>query len=322
MDIFLRSAKNNIILEGFKMKKRPLEKELKEYDSFYTKDTDFASHARLLQSKWRVKKGYPMNNEKRSDYGNFVETKYAKQYKVNYLTENIKNIVSEKIIEIRKSGGLVGEPRIWNNLLSSQPLCFNLFGELHTNLELATEFFKELFPDKITEVTKVDFEYSSRRGKPDNSAFDVFVEYSRGNTRGFIGIEVKYQESLREESQKKANKIFEKHGKKYFDLAREANVFKTDSFEELKTIPLAQMWRDHLLCFNMMSDYDEGFFIFLYPFENKECNEGVKAYTNLLVSKNEQETLFYPRDLSLFIKILRKIHNKDWTKELEERYLI
>lgn len=300
---------------------RPTDKELKRFDCYYSKDTDFAAHARLLQSKWRTKHNYPINTIKKSDYGNFVETEYAKREKVNYLTDNIKKLVSEKIIEIRRKGGLVGEPRIWNNLLSSQPLCFNLFGELHYDLNLATKFFDKLFPNLLSTITKVDFEYSSRRGKPDNSAFDVFIEYDRNGVKGFLGIEVKYQENLFEETQKKARENFEKHESDYINLTINSNVFKSNAIAELQRAPIAQIWRDHLLCFNMQRDYDEGFFVFLYPFDNKECRDGVNKYRSLLISDKEKDTKFCVKDLAEFIRTLRSINKTDWTKELEERYL-
>ena len=104
---------------------------------------------------------------------------------------------------------MIGEPRIWNNLLSSQPLCFNLFGELHYNLDLATKYFRILFPNRIETVKSVKFEYSAGRGNidytGDHSAFDVFVEYTNAGKNGFIGIEVKYSESLTEETKEKAH---------------------------------------------------------------------------------------------------------------------
>jgi len=85
---------------------------------------------------------------------------------------------------------LIKQPRIWNNLLSSQPLCFNLFGELHFDLELATKFFGQLFPGKIETVTSIKFEYSPGRGNKqyigDHSAFDVFIEYHNKGKNGFI----------------------------------------------------------------------------------------------------------------------------------------
>src|ERR1035437_1310909 len=205
---------------------RPDEKQLKKYEVLYYKDTNFASHARLLQSKWRVGKGYEKNKIEKSDYGNFIETEFAKKEKVNFLTDNIKRLISDKIIKIRSNGGLVGEPRIWNNLLSSQPLCFNLFGELYYDLDLATKFFQKLFPNMVSIVTKIDFEYSSKRNNPDNSAFDVYVEYIHTNKKYFFGIEVKYQECLNEESAKKAAEIFTSHKEKYIQLTLDSEFFK------------------------------------------------------------------------------------------------
>jgi hypothetical protein len=89
-----------MILEEGKMK-RPTEEELIKYNVNYKRDTDFAAHARLLQSKWRVQKKLEMNNEIRSNYGNFIETESAKKKKSNYITENIKTLVVEKVNEIK-----------------------------------------------------------------------------------------------------------------------------------------------------------------------------------------------------------------------------
>ncbi len=190
-----------------------------------------------------------------------------KTTKANYLTENIKQLVTDTVINAKKDRAVISEPRIWNNLLSSQPLCFNLFGELHYNLELATKYFKQLFPTRIDNVTSVKFEYSAGRGNKeytgDHSAFDAFVEYLKDNKKGFIGIEVKYSESLKEETKEKANETFLKHEKEYRHLTTE-KIFKTNAIEIVKQIPLSQIWRDHLLSIAHLKDYDEGFFVFLF----------------------------------------------------------
>ncbi len=116
---------------------------------YYEKDTDFTSNARFLQSKWRVKQGLKMNDKPKSNYRNFIDTEIGKESKANFLTDNTKKLINEKIIEIRSNKGLVGEPRIWNNLLSSQPLFFNLFRELYHDLDLATKVFQKFFANKV-----------------------------------------------------------------------------------------------------------------------------------------------------------------------------
>jgi hypothetical protein len=286
---------------------RPNKEERNKYHVDYSQDTEFSAYARLLQSKWREKKGMPWVK-----YGNFLPAEVARKEKLNFYELFRKGVF----------GKLIKEDRMWENLLSSQPLCFNLFGELHFDLKLATKFFSKLFPDKIGTVTDVIFEYSPGRGNSkyidDHSAFDVFIEYSYKGKKGFIGIEVKYAESLNEETEEKAEKNFKE---KYAELTESCKLFNEKSLELLKKPPLSQIWRDHLLSVATKQDYDEGFFVFLFPSKNKQCQSGVDDYLNQLSSKNEEQTGFYPRHLELFIKTLREVHDADWTKELEERYL-
>ncbi len=137
---------------------RPTKDERIKFNVDYPQDTDFSAYARLLQSKWRDKKGYP-----EMKLGNFIDIGFAKTTKSNFLSDNIRQLVTREVANTKKTGGLIGEPRIWNNLLSSQPLCFNLFGELHYDLNLASKYFKRLFPNRLDEVLAVKFEYSPGR---------------------------------------------------------------------------------------------------------------------------------------------------------------
>lgn len=296
---------------------RPSKEERIKYNVDYPQDSEFSAYARLLQSKWRDKKCLPMLK-----LGNFIDTEFAKTTKSNFLTDNIKKLVIQEVAKAKKTGGLIGEPRIWNNLLSSQPLCFNLFGELHFDLDLATKYFNLLFPKRLEKVTAIKFEYSPGRGDikyiGDHSAFDVFVEYTKDDKRGFIGIEVKYAESLKEETKDKANKNFKEQ---YATLTNTCGIFKTNRVDFLRQPPLSQIWRDHLLCIATRQDYDEGFFVFLFPSKNKQCETGIKEYQEHLSSKEEIVSGFYPRYLDDFIQTLDKIVQSDWTKELSNRYL-
>ncbi len=296
---------------------RPPKEERIKYNVDYQPDTDFSAYARLLQSKWRSKKGFP-----ELKLGNFLEFDFAKSTKSNFLTENIKRLVTQEVYNAKKSGGLIGEPRIWNNLLSSQPLCFNLFGELHFDLELATEYFRRLFPNRIDSVTAVKFEYSPGRGDTkymgDRSAFDVFIEYTKGDRQGFICIEVKYTESLKEETKDLANKNFKQ---RYADLTNDCGMFKPDSIDFLRLPPLSQIWRDHLLSVATKQDYDEGFFVFLFPVQNIHCQTGIDRYKEYLAFDTEEMNGFYPRYLEEFINTLSDLVQTDWARELKLRYI-
>jgi hypothetical protein len=298
---------------------RPPKEELDKFFAYYSKDNECSAYLRLLQSKWRDRNKYPMGI-----LGNYLKDEFAITSKANFLTDNIRNLATMEVTNAKENGAIISEPRIWNNLLSSQPLCFNLFGEMHYDLNLATEFFKSLFPTRIDKVTSVKFEYSAGRGNKnytgDHSALDVFIEYTKDSKKGFIGIEVKYSESLSEETKETAERNFNRHESEYLRLTSD-DIFIPGSVKYLKQVPISQIWRDHLLAIAHLKDYDTGFFVFLFPKVNIRCQNGVDEYQKYLNTVDEEKSGFYPRYLDDFILSLRKIHNKEWTRELEERYL-
>jgi hypothetical protein len=115
----------------------------------------------------------------------------------NFLSQNIIDVVEETIQDrkIAKSG-IIEEDRLFNNLLSSQPLCFNFFGELKNDLVLALKILQCFYPE-LTEVVSVKFEFSTEeKYTNDNSAFDVAFEVMVGENKGLLGIECKYTDSF------------------------------------------------------------------------------------------------------------------------------
>ena len=92
---------------------------------------------------------------------------------------------------------------MWADLLSSQPMCFNLFGELAADLELATSAARAWWPGRVERVTELRFEWSpgrrDRRYLNSRAAFDaVLTHTTSGRGRGFIGIETKYTSARRD----------------------------------------------------------------------------------------------------------------------------
>jgi len=157
--------------------------------------------------------------------------------------------------------GVVERFRLLHNLLSSQPMCFNIFGPLKADIELATAVWNELRvpwtaaddgssrsrteqPWSVRRVTNVEIEHAPEPVEEyldDRTAFDAFVEYEcRDGSLGFIGIETKLTEPF---SPKEVD------GEKYRRWMRgdrspwrpdvEAGVFSD--------IEHNQLWRDHLL---------------------------------------------------------------------------
>lgn len=300
-------------------------------------DNRCQAYYRYLQSKWRDAKGIPpkMKEEQSKEdvYGNYTSDPEA-----NFMTEGIRALVNNELLPENKGGRLIEESRLRHNLLSSQPLCFNLFGELKLHLEKALVFFNLLYGDYFKSIDDIKFEYNPARRDPrltgDRSAFDVFVEYtSNSGKKGFIGIEVKYAENLREGADS-VKSILEKQfcneprtlRDRYQELSQD--VFNPDYYSELEELPQFQIWRDHLLavamCKSFPDKYDEGVFMFLSPFSNKNCRTGIKNYSSLLEKSHQDIGLashFCYAWLEDYLFTLDKVFDDYWTKDMITRYL-
>lgn len=293
-------------------------KELKEkFYTNYSDSTEFASNARLLQSIWRTEKGFEYDKEK---LGNYLIEKNAINNGENFLTNKIFELVKKLVNNNSDKKKVIQEPRIWTNLLSSQPMAFNMFGELVENLDLCKKIFDELYPEtEIKEILRIEFEYSPERKSEkytnDNSAFDVFIEFMNiSNEKCFFGIEVKYSENLNDKPSS--------HKYEYVVVADKSMIFKKESLESLKEKPIQQIWRDHLLALSMFkksNDYKIGYFIYLYPSENKNCRIGVEKYKETF---NESvESYFKPLTLERLVGVVKKYCTDNWINEFENRYL-
>ena len=317
----LIELKRNILIQKHKERKMDLKELKKKYNTEYKDLSLFAEKARLLQSIWRTEKGLKL--EPNSKYGNYIKEDLAKQNASNFLTENIFEIVKYEVINKHKNRKVIQEPRIWNNLLSSQPLAFNLFGELSLNAELATKVFKELYPERnIKNIIKIKFEYSPDRGDTkytgDKSAFDVFIKYENNenneNKKGFFGIEVKYAETLNDKPSK--DKPI------YTQISEKSDIFDMSKINELKEKPIQQIWRDHLLALSLFitnNDYTVGDFIFLYPKDNINCVIAITKYNQTF--KRNTENYFRPLTMELLTETIKKFCKDDWINEFENRYL-
>ncbi|MFC1965800.1 hypothetical protein ACFLWI_02480 [Chloroflexota bacterium] len=300
-----------------------LEAIAKMYKAYETTDNnEFRRKARVLQSIWREERGYLIGEHYTPKYGSRVlgsrlEKAQAHDELLNYLTPTIRQVVRDEVINKKKSKGkLYSHPRIFDDLLSSQPLCFNLFGELQRNLSLATSVFTELLPNRVSEVTGIEFEYSPGRGDlkytGDRTAFDVYVTFKTlRNKEGFIGIEVKYHENL----QGRASQ----HTTRYDDIARDMGCFKPESLVKLQRKPLQQLWRDHLLAgiLRQVGGFADGIYTFLYPKDNLDCVQAVAKYRECLA----YSSTFEGWTLENITTAVKKHTKAKWIDDFTNRYL-
>src|SRR5690349_508732 len=101
---------------------------------------------------WREKRGFPIGLHQGQPLGSRLKMPDAEVHLWNYLTDGIREAVRTALRDPKK---LIKAPRIYDDLLSSQPLCFNLFGELALELDLATRALRRLLPASIGRVSRV-----------------------------------------------------------------------------------------------------------------------------------------------------------------------
>ena len=243
----------------------------------------------------------------------------------NFLTPRIAELAA------RYADGTLAEPRakiaatrLHSDLLSSQPLCFNLFGELAHDLDAATRFARRLWPERVARVVEVRFEHSPGRWNPsflDNgSAFDVFLVHTTPEGGwGFVAIEVKYHENMRD-------KLPAQLRPRYRQVARETGAFRDPEASSLWSRGVWQLWLDHLLAWSLRlhpgSAYDAGISVLLHPAGNAEVAAVAAAYSEHLAADDRAAAVPFQRlTLEGCVDELQSVVDADWVSTFRSRYL-
>ena len=220
----------------------------------------------------------------------------------------------------REIGALIEEHRLWENLLSSQALTFNLFARLKTDKKAASRFFAKLVPGILKQVDRIVFEHSPGRGDPaflgDYTAFDVFVEgTSAVGAPAFLAIEVKYAETLRQQQRRTASP-------RYRELTLEYALHRDPGDPGLFSEPLAQLTGEHLLAAVIRDRWDPkaiGAFITIAPEANREAWIAIELYART-VNAATTPVPFTALTLEAVIEMIRSAVDADLADGLTERY--
>lgn len=296
---------------------------LKTYKVNEPNDSRFTSAARLLQALWREEKGLPIGvyrtvKGKLRKLGSRLDAKSAKEG-YNFLSPDIAKLAFRESV-YREIGAMIEQERLWKNLLSSQPLCFNLFGGMKLDYDKANKFFRHLFPEYLKTVEGIYFEHSPGRGNPafthDNTAFDVFVTCKTvDGERGFIAIEVKYSETMAEP--------LATLRPRYDELSKFIGVYNDPDAPALRTNPLQQLWREHMLSRSMIEHglYSSGRFVLIYPSQNHQCSTATNTYQSHLISDDPNVSGFQVITLGDCVDTFRVLGDNQVADALYDRYL-
>lgn len=231
----------------------------------YKGDSPFVADCRKLQSIYRHEIGeeirpYTDRNGNVHYYGNYIEngdTPKEGCWK-NFLTEYAFKHANERV-KNRQKYETIDKDRLFNNLLSSQPMAFNLFCPLRQMRkeapETATRVIKAALPGyPIHEVTGVELEvipgnYRDLTG--DKSAMDAIIRFKDKDGRdGFIAVETKYSENLGSNAAYRKGDDGKKRPRSQCATAiKELQCFTPEIEESIMegNTPLTQIYRNFLL---------------------------------------------------------------------------
>lgn len=286
-------------------------------------DTRFRAAARLLQSLWRTDHNLPIgphiaDDGSARDLGSRLTRADAKRG-ANFLSSGLAQLARYESVYC-EPGALIEQERLWANMLSSQALSFNLFGDLKRDREKASRVLRTIWPELIDTVDAVLFEHSPGRGvarfTADYTAFDVVVlGKTPDGRRYFLAIEVKYTESMTEPSAPLRQR--------YDELSECSGVFRDARSLCLRAMPLQQLWREHLLSRAMMTEglYDVGLFVVAYPERNTQVGEAVTAYKKELAFDSPLESGFGSVTIEQLLEARRAEGDVAFADAFQARYL-
>lgn len=251
-------------------------------------DNAFTKKARLLQSMYRVKigeeEGVGSTKTSKRKYGNMISggeisgKNFLMKETFEYAKKRVKN---------RKDNETIDEFRLFNNLLSSMPMAFNLFHPLmlllEENPEKVTLAIRSIFKNiPVFVVTKIGLEFIPtpiEKYAKDKSAMDAYIQFQDNNGEKYIiAIETKYTDILG---------LNEAHNcEEQKQMLIDTGLFYAE-FEGLliaNKIKLTQIYRNLLLTerYREVENLKDSYSVVLSPKEHPSTEKEIRSVTEYL----------------------------------------
>lgn len=283
--------------------------------------TAWRQAARRHQSRWREAHDWPAGQQRRSKeqgggsrlIGSRVDEAFARERGVNFLNDATRRAVAHRLAT-RQMHETLDEKRLQADLLSSMPMCFNLFGPLWDDPDLAAAVVHRWFPDLCppNATVAVGFEWSPGRSDPvwlaDRTAFDAVLHIRVGTSMRLIGIETKYHEYPLVEPVVTRRRGIERNRvprQRYIDVTAHANLFAgSEWMQQVWGTSVEQVWRDHLLalaCQQQSAEITEARYVLIAPAGNPAWGALAASYAQMLTAGTRRT--FEYRSLEALIDI-------------------
>ena len=289
----------------------------------YAEDSVRTRDYRRLQSRWRetalglAPGSYTDRNSVTRPLGSLLPHGCTKLDQL--LSDDAVAYAVARLPEIEAEGRKAAPNRLWHNMLSSQPMCFALFGHLDAHRDAAARVLNAVMPWPVDSIERILVEHApmpaaQRLGgsKPDNTAFDaMLIAWSRG-TRLVVGVETKYTEPF-------SHTEYEKES---YNLVcdAEGSWFRPGAPSIARRSATNQLWRNTMLAQETARDFGcEGAVVVLTAANDPHAEAAVSGLRPLLHEPDRRLAHVLLEDI---MNAAAQEHElATWAKRFTERYL-
>ena len=314
-----------------------------EIESIYGKqsisDTSFTAKARLLQSIWRVVNGLQIGigpNKGSIDKETGLPTYYG-----NMIVEGESNgrnffypqtfEYAKRRVKEKKKDETIDDYILFNNLMSSMPMAFNLFHPLMIlqlqHPDALDKMIQIAFPSlPIHKIKEIGLEFIPtpiEHYTYDKSAMDAFISFwDKKGGEYIIAIETKYTDSLGTNTAS-GKGVFEKQ----IQMLKELDLFTDEGIQKLesKEIQLSQIYRNFLLAekYRQIQNLKNSYSIILAPEKHPTTDKEIISL-NQFLKEEYKELKLNKFGLESFVEKLKEncpFEYMEWLNRFDERYL-
>ncbi|MFW2336062.1 PGN_0703 family putative restriction endonuclease [Ilumatobacter sp.] len=252
--------------------------------------TEFRRCVRYHHAMWRQARGYPIGTHRVRPgtppraIGSQLDLEFALASGATFVTTKALDAARARasVVEAHQK---LNRRSFWADLLSSEALAVNLFGDLAADIERADRAVHTWWPTTPGKVTEVHFVHSPGRFDPSYSnslrSFDaMFVLELPDGTNGALAIDVKYREVTERRGVKPT------HMPRFSDIHDRSGVFAPGALDVLNPSRVSMIWLEHLLLLSMLQHdsgrWTWGRYVIVHPDANTDIAHAADEYRTLL----------------------------------------
>jgi hypothetical protein len=257
--------------------------------------TAYRRRMRLHQSRWREAHGHPIGSQPLlplavkswRPIGSHLPVDFALRTGATFLTPFAHTAALSRLsAKGKEEHQSVDVQRTWADLMWPTAFCFNLFGNLASDLELAERALRRWWPDVPGTVIAVRFEHSPGRLDAayigNLSAFRVaFVLDLGDSTHGILGVKASYADWNKAQPPKPQRLA------RYIEVTERSGAFAPGWIDAVNGTELIHIWLEHQLLHSMLQhpggEWRWGRYVVVHPAGNTDFAEACTTYRELLV---------------------------------------